>query len=590
VLASVAEAAYVRAHVRRFLAERQAETAALRAAQAIEADIQPSALLEWAERYRRIDGQSFSLDRFAPLRAIYADDHPRIVVTKPSQRGVSEWAINYAIFALDRGAEVWANGQKTGLNVGYLFPTQAALSAFSKERISGLKRESAYLEALLGDSDDYDTVDFKQIRDSYLYLRGGWSEAGLLSFAADVAIFDEYDRMEPSAIALARRRLNASTVRREVFISTPTLPGTGVHGLYLQSDRQVYEQWHSCGGWVSYDFWRDVKVDGVLYEIPGGRGWRTWPAELIRASEVRLHCPACQVPISEDERCAPGRWRAEAPEVQGLRGYHIPWWPFPVVDLVEYAVTAVSQDPSELTELYRSDLGLPYESSGSRITREMLAALSHDLPGGMLPDQKYRATTMGLDVGNRFHYRVSSIGEDGGRYVRAAGSVATWTEVDMLMVHHGVRLCVVDAYPEEHGARAFVARHAGKAVTATYPTANALKGVLCAPDPAKALEAGRVQINRTMAMDAVYSAIATASERWPSAIHNDPEVVTHLTAPVRVETLDPHGQSRADWVHTKPDHIFHASVYDRIARELLAGQRTTPGTLAMGSARDSRIR
>jgi phage terminase large subunit GpA-like protein len=175
---------------------------------------------------------------------------------------VSEWAINYAIFALDRGAEVWANGQKTGLNVGYIFPTQAALSAFSKERISGLKRESAYLEALLGDSDDYDTVDFKQIRDSYLYLRGGWSEAGLLSFAADVAIFDEYDRMEPSAIALARRRLNASTVRREVFISTPTLPGTGVHGLYLQSDRQVYEQWHSCGGWVSYDFWRDVKVDG----------------------------------------------------------------------------------------------------------------------------------------------------------------------------------------------------------------------------------------------------------------------------------------------------------------------------------------
>jgi hypothetical protein len=123
------------------LAEAAARTeAAARAAQAIEADIQPSALLEWAERYRRIDGQSFSLDRFAPLRAIYADEHPRIVVTKPSQRGVSEWAINYAIFALDRGAEVWASGQKTGLNVGYLFPTQAALSAFSKERISGLKR------------------------------------------------------------------------------------------------------------------------------------------------------------------------------------------------------------------------------------------------------------------------------------------------------------------------------------------------------------------------------------------------------------------------------------------------------------------
>lgn len=530
----------------------------------------PTTVLGWAERYRQIDGQPFSLDRFEPLRAIYEDDHPHVVVIKPAQRGISEWAVNYASFAIDRGAEVWTGGLKRGLNVGYVFPTRESLADFSKERFSGLVEESDYLQHLFDGGDDFNAVTFKQVGESYLYLRGGWSTRALKSFPADVVILDEYDEMAAGAASLARRRMNASLVRRELDISTPTIPGRGVHDLYLQSDRRVYEQQHRCGAWVSFDFWRDVRVDGQAYQDADGAGWRTWPAEAIRAGDVRLFCPACQESLSEDERCAPGRWRAEAPEVQGLRGYWVPWWPFPVADLTQYAVTAVSHDPSELTELYRSDLGLPYESSGSRITREMLAALSHDLDGGVLPALTWRDTTMGIDVGTRFHYRVSSVGDDGRRYVRAMGSVATWGELDVLMARYGVRLCVVDAFPEQHAALAFVDRHKGKAVTATYPTANALKGVLFAPDRVKVVVDGRVQVNRTMAMDAVYAAVATVQERWPATIHNDSEVIEHLTAPVRVTTLDATGQPKADWVHTKPDHLYHASVYDMLAGKLLA--------------------
>jgi hypothetical protein len=146
------------------------------------------------------------------------------------------------------------------------------------------------------------------------------------------------------------------------------------------------------------------------------------------------------------------------------------------------------------------------------------------------------------------------------------GSVATWADVDALMSTYGVRLCIVDAFPEQHGARAFVDRHKGRAVTATYPTSNALKGVLFTPsESGKAISGGRVQINRTMALDALYAVIANAQERWPAEIHNDPEVIDHLTALVRVEALDAHGQSRADWVHTKPDHLAHAATYDLIA-------------------------
>ena len=513
----------------------------------------PSDVLTWAERYRRIDSQPFSLARFEPLRAIYQDAHPHICIIKPAQRGVSEFAVNYTTFALDRGAAVWTDSQKDGLNVGYIFPTREALGDFSKERITGLVQESSHLAQLFSGDDDFNAITFKQVGRSYLYLRGGWSESSLLSFAADVLVLDEFDRMDPKTVALAQRRMNASIVHRELDISTPTIPGQGIHGQYLRSDRQVYEQRHACGEWVSFDFFRDVRVDGAAYAE-----WRQWSPERIGVGHVALVCPVCQETLTTAERCAAGRWRAEAPEVTGLRGYWVPWWPFPVCDLTRLAITAISQDPSQIEELSRSDLGLPYETGGSRITREQLAALSHELPNGLLPDMPWRDTTLGVDVGSRFHYRVSSTGTDGHRYVRAMGSVESWTDLDVLMARYSVRLAVVDAFPEQHAARAFVDRHPGRAVTATYPTSNALKGVLFSPEHQKAVADGRVSINRTMAMDAVSTAVATASERWPAEIHNDPEVVEHMTAPVRVAVLDAHGQPRADWVHTKPDHLYHA--------------------------------
>jgi hypothetical protein len=523
----------------------------------------PTTVAAWAETYRQIDGHPFSLERFRPLAAIYADTHPHIVVMKPAQRGVSEWAINYAGFALDCGAAVWAP-EKVGLNVGYLFPTQAALSDFSKERFSGLRLEGPYLWGLFGDS-EYAGVTFKQIQSSYLYLRGGWSESALLSFAADVLILDEFDRMDPKAVALARRRLGASVVRRELDISTPTIPGRGIHALYLQSDQQVYEQPCPCGAWTVYDFFRDVHADGAAWDL-----WRDWEPERLRRATLAVRCPSCQRALTAAERCAPGRWVAQAPDVQGLRGYQIPPLAFPFVDLVALAVSAVNPDPSEQQEFYRSDLGLPYEAGGSRITEAMLAQLSAQLPNGRLPDVAWRDTTLGVDVGSRFHYRVASTSPDGARYVRAMGSVRTWEELDGLMATYQVRQCVIDALPELHACEAWATRHKGKVLRALYPQAAALAGQLYRVDEAT----GRVQINRTMAMDRVWAMIAQAAERWPAAVCNDPEVRVHLTAPVRVTSLDARGQEQTSWVHTAPDHLYHACVYDLVARETVALQRS----------------
>jgi hypothetical protein len=524
----------------------------------------------WAHYYRRIDDQPFSLARFRPLEALYADDHPHIVVIKPAQRGISEYAINLACFALDRGADVWETG-KNGLNVGYLFPTLAALQDFAKERFSGLKDESPGLRALFG-AGDFDAVTFKQVGHSYLYLRGAWSESALLSFACDLLILDEFDRMDAKAKALASKRLNASVVQREVDISTPTLPGQGIHAAYLASDQQVWEtQCGHCGAWHSLDFFRDVRADGEPWDV-----WRSWPAERLAAAALHTACPGCRQPF---DRCGPGRWVAQRPEVTTTRGYHIPWWPFPVVKLEKLAQSAIKTEPNEVEEFFRSDLGLPYQPGGSRVTLAMIDQLAGPVP----TETTWSRTTMGIDVGARFHYRISSSAADGRRIIRAMGSVGSWERLSELMRRYQVRHCVIDAMPELHACAEWAASHPGRVLRAFYQdTAGVaiwkLGGTDEAPD-------GTVRIHRTFAMDATFASLADAGEVWPVALTKDPEVRAHLTAPVRVTVADKRGQEQPSWVHTAPDHFYHACVYDQIALAtlpkpavpLLRGKAKIPG-------------
>lgn len=562
-------------------------------------DLPPTA---WAAAYRRIDDEPFSLDYdpdsgkgYEPLKEIYDDDHPHIVVMKPAQVGVSELAITRALHALDVGARYW-HTRNDGLNVGYLFPTQNALYDFSKERISALADESDKLGNFFA---DYDDVGFKKAGHSYFYIRGAWSVKALKSFKADLLIYDEYDEMLPRAVALAVKRLRHSQVKRQLKLSTPTLPNAGIHAEYLQSDQREWEVLCSaCGEWNTLDFFRDVKVGGRDHEQ-----WKEWEAEQIHQSEIAVECPSCHAALSDADRFGPGRWVARRPEITRVRGYHVPALSFPSVSLTELAVSAISTDPEQVTEFYRSDLGVPYTPQDSTVTDEMLKQLSATLPNGLLPaDAKWRDTTMGVDGGKVYHFRVSSTGPDGRRYVRAMGHLknepgkSIFDKLDELMNRFSVRQAVIDGAYDPTAIEAWSAKHKGKVRRAFYPNRD-FKGEMFRlpaaeekkshgisvkkPDPQKVEDV--VQINRTMAMDAVYNLVATAAEVWPAAIHNDPEVVSHMKAPTRVIVKNGDGQELPQWVHKNRDDLFHACVYDLVAFKTLP--KTLPGSLGLGSAK-----
>lgn len=554
----------------------------------------PTNALEWAMLHRKLESRPFTLERHLPLKAIYADPHEHIAIIKPAQRGVSEYAINLTGFALDRGAEVWTAGFRDGLNVAYIFPKKEALGDFSKERLSGMARESPYLTQMFGSAEgEFNAVTFKQVRESFLYLRGGWSTSALKSFPADVLVLDEYDEMASSAAALARRRLNASSVRRELDISTPSVPGLGIHRMFLDSDQHRYEQRHRCGAWVLYDFLRDVRVRGQAHDA-----WGEWAAEEIRRHPVTLHCPACGELVSDAERVSEGRWTAQAPDVKGLRGYWIPPLAFPSVDLLRLAAAAVNPDPFERQQFFQSDLGLPYTVAGSKVTLEQILQLSSPLENGQLPKGRWTDVTLGVDIGFRKHWKASGVSvTDGRRYTLGVGSVEQWADLDGLMRHFRVRRAIVDAQPDLDSAKEFVSRWPGRVLRAFYPGPSALKGQLWHMDglDLKKLRSRRalskfkddvITINRTMAMDRLLAMIVKLAEPAPAEVVNDPELQAHLQAPTRTTMPDTRGQPVAVWLHSGADHLFHAMVYDLVARETLPSSAPAFAAAVGGASRE----
>lgn len=543
--------------------------------------------LAWAYRYRRIDGHAFSLERHLPLKQVYDDTHPHLVVMKCAQVGASEMAVTRTLHALDVGAFYWNTG-KPGLNVAYLFPTGKALSDFSKERLSSTLGEHRHIAEMFANG--FDDITFKQAGASYLYLRSAYIPAGgkkntaaeqLLSFPADVLILDEFDRMSPAAVSMIEKRLRASVVGLQCNISTPTLPGMGIHGLYLLSDRQVWEVPCDCGAWVEMDFFRDV-----VGKAPEGEGlnteagwqhysaWRQWSRDTIGRASWAVMCPECQGFIN---RFAPGRWIARRPEITDIRGYHLPALAFPAVRLRGLAKAAVATDPTQIEEFYRSDLGLPFEAAGSKITGAMMNALP--APTEAPPRT---GVTLGVDVGTVFHYRLTAgpLGGRGARTVVRMGSVASWDALDELFDLHPITRCVIDAQPELNATNQFADRHKGKVLRAYYTTDRTQKGKLFRVDEDK----GVVYISRTMAMDAVFARVAEGADFWPRPIAQDPEVRAHMSAPSRTSVKDAKtGDVLAEWVHTAPDHFFHASLYDMIASLIRVAAH--PGAILQGKAR-----
>lgn len=130
---------------------------------------------------------------------------------------------------------------------------------------------------------------------------------------ARVVLVDEADAMEPSAegspIVLAEKRTLAFPDRKIVIGSTPLhVETSNVLRSYASSDRRIFEVPCPACGAFTWIRWQHIE----------------WSDK--RPETAAFRCPHCQELIAERHKMAmigAGRWRAQAPEVQGHAGFWI---------------------------------------------------------------------------------------------------------------------------------------------------------------------------------------------------------------------------------------------------------------------------
>lgn len=484
-------------------------------------------------------------------------------VCKGVQTGVSELLL---LFALQRSG--WA-----GRISAYVLPTYSVRDRFVQRRVNPLLLSVPEYRERLGGAERTGkrsgggNLKLKRFGPGALLFLGSNTPTDFVEFTADVLIVDEFDQCDPANLAKARDRLRASESPQFIRIGNPTLPSTGIAGIYDRSDRRRwYSRCSHCGEWQSIGW-----LSHVVDRDDGGR-YR------LRDPDGLPVCERCGRGFDRAEKI--GAWVAEHPDRE-RRGYRISRLDSTSEDYVAlFAEWLEAQgDSAALAAFHTSVLGEPFEFSGARISHEMLAAASVgealDYAGG--EDYADRLVTMGVDVGSVLNVSISVVEEveqDEGDpvLVRRAvfvGAFRTFAEVSDAIRRYRVSVAVIDAMPETRkakevrdeflggGTQVWLCRFAPTARVGTH--AYGLR---------QDWREQVVTVDRTQVFDACFDDLREGRREWPEDVFTVLGWREQMRAPVRV--LD-EGRSRIVWTEgSAPDHYRLADVYDRIAFDLAA--------------------
>ncbi len=191
-------------------------------------------LLWWTEQNMRTEkGKPYEFSDRAYLKEIYDCWTDRLVIKKAAQIGITSFAINKALWLAASHA----------VTIIFTMPTATDVRTFSQARMNPSLQHSRLQIPM-----SIDNVGIKQIGQSFLYLRGAWSEKQALSIPSDFNIHDELDRSKPDIREMYEERLSASEIGWRLDMSTPTFPNTGISSLYAETDqREWFVRCKACG-------------------------------------------------------------------------------------------------------------------------------------------------------------------------------------------------------------------------------------------------------------------------------------------------------------------------------------------------------
>lgn len=271
-----------------------------------------------------------------------------------------------------------------------------------------------------------------------------------------------------------------------------------------------------------------------------------------------MFCAYCGRPI---DRLGDGEWVARHPG-RAVAGYHISQVFVPTIRVARLWADwgKALRNEWERERFYNSLLGEPYAAGSSGLSADELLACACDYA---LP-VRAGGCTMGVDVGEWLHVRISDHPEPGVRRAVFIGKVKTLDELDGLLDRYDVRCCVIDAQPEAMLVRRWQGRHEPGRIWRCLYTDDDVRR------PRKDAREGIVRVGRTASLDDALEDVLMRRNRLPrnarSLDHGD--YVRQMTAPRRQAVDTPTGGKRAVWTSGAADHHRHADNYDKIASAL----------------------
>lgn len=479
--------------------------------------------ITYAKLYHPIRGKLIDFKKFSYLIDIYDDIAREIVVQKSAQCGISEYLISEAFFLSE-------TKRIKGL---YCFPAQGQLNAFSHDRVQAVINESPHLKNIVG---DVDNVSLKKIGNTYIYFRGMQQMQQIISIDADYLMLDEVDIMKSDNIDVVNRRLGGSLHKIKRAVSTPTHPEHGINAMFK---RGTMAEWFircdCCGHWQYLDFFKNIDMDKAI-----------------------CVCKKCK---KEIDRLKPGTWVRKFKD-RDIHSYHI--------SKLFSARTSIKEliDDYKKTEkrrfFYNFDLGLPYETKGSKLTKDNLDTIVNK-SNYEISYNGYRCC-MGVDVGTRINIIITE-NNSGRPKVIYAGTVKTFEELDRFMKVYNIIMCVIDGLPETRESKKFAKRFSGRVFLAYYP--NMEKDTYFKKD--KRDDVGVVNINRTLSLDYMFDDFFMQKISLPKDIVLVEDFYTQMLSLTRIMEKDKSGNQVARYIDKDADHYAHARNYCRVA-EVLSGE------------------
>ena len=506
--------------------------------------------LYWArEKHVNTRLQSMTFTDLYYLLELYKviGDTPHMVVEKSVQCGLSE------LFIVQSHIEAG----ELGLTVMYVLPKYELRNRFVNNRIYKLhKRIPAYGKFVKQAETKVHRTSLMHFGRGTLAYVGSNVQDEFIEIPVDSAYVDEKDRCNQSNLLMLPDRLTASPYKFQREISNPTTEGFGIDERYLESSRGA---WHvkcpHCNRWFVPDFWKHVVREiGTNVFAPRDESADPDPQS---GAEIGLMCE-CGKPVN---RLMWGEWVHEYPgrEWQGFRVSKV-FSKFTTLRSLYRTWTKAVGNDFKTQIFYNSDLGLPFSSKGSKVTRSMLESCKRQYEWPVRSVSKGNPRFMGVDVGETLHVIMRErVRTDSGILFRLVGvwALPGFSHLGALIREWKPSCVVIDAMPEIHKIMEM------KSEFSQVWSSRFQDG---AASMTKNKEKREVRMDRTAILDYVRQGFELQQMVLPMQAEfiEEGEYYAHMQASTRIldANEDNPEKSRFVWKEGgRPDHFFLAEAY-----------------------------